>query len=212
MSIEEQIVEFKLELQNENTSYVASRWMMDRIPFIFGEDSVQHIRWKEALAAHLGADSRAISIIGSSCLGFSLNPYKNFKMFDTTSDIDVAIISAHYFDVSWHCLRNLGTRKYSLTREEKRSVDDHIKRLIYWGTIATDKIIGILPFGKEWLIALSQMANISPTEAREINVRIYRDFESLRAYQVNNLEKIRNQLLSPITGDESNGLLLKHDP
>lgn len=79
--------------------------------------------------------------------------------------------------------------------KEQNSIEDHRKRLIYWGTIATDKILQILPFAQTWITALDEMKKIDPTKDREINLRIYRDFESLRAYQKTSLNKLKDLIL-----------------
>ena len=84
------------------------------------------------------------------------------------SDIDVAIISHHHFDLAWHELRNLGANYYSLNTLQRDSIDKHKSKYIYWGTIATDKILPVLSFGKEWIIGLSNMAQIHPSEGKEI--------------------------------------------
>ena len=133
---------------------------------------MSYIKWKEELSKKINIDSSAIIFTGSAGCGFSLNPNKNYKKFDDDSDIDLALISSHYFDISWHSLRNLGTKYYSLTHIQKNSVRDHEKRLIYWGTNATDKILSILPFGKLWIIALANMGRAKPCEGRTINIRI----------------------------------------
>ncbi|MEL7124434.1 MAG: hypothetical protein AAFO07_33670, partial [Bacteroidota bacterium] len=72
---------------------------------------------------------------------------------------------------------------------------DHRERLIYWGTIATDRIVQILPFGENWLKAMEDMRKIDPTIDREINFRIYKDFESLREYQSNCISKLKDKLI-----------------
>jgi len=177
---------FKAELTNNNISYIASKWIIEKVPFVFCDNIEQHIKWKETLASKLGVDSKSIVLTGSASVGFSLNPEKNFRKFDEESDIDVAIISQHFFDNSWHFLRNLGTNLYQYNPREKNAIYDHRTRLIYWGTIATDKIIQILPFGERWVSALSHMSQIEPTLDRRINIRIYKDFEALRAYLQNN--------------------------
>jgi hypothetical protein len=187
---------FLADLKRLPPSLVASKWLIDRTPYIFENNRNDYLQWKESLGEKLGIDSNALSIVGSAKLGFSLNPNKNYKNFDNDSDVDVAVISNHYFDLSWHFLRNIGTQLYTLEQLQKYSVQDHRQRLIYWGTIATDRILGILPFSKLWLKAVSEMATISPTFSRNINMRIYMDYESLKAYQVNNLVNLRDALLN----------------
>lgn len=190
------IADLKKEIVDEHSAFVTSKWVLERIPFIFSDDLEKFIDWKERLSNLIGVDGKSISITGSAAVGYSLNPSKNFKEFDEQSDIDVAIISGYYFDIAWHTLRNLGPKRHSLTSKEKFSIKDHRERLIYWGTIATDKIVQILPFGESWLMAIDQMKKIDPTIDKEINFRIYKDFESLREYQSDCINKLKDNLIT----------------
>ena len=189
---------FLSDLKEYQTSLIVSKWLIDRTPHIFSGQRLWYLEWKEILSEKLEIDSHAMSIMGSASIGFSLNPNKNFKYFDDTSDVDIAIISNYYFELSWHYLRNLGSKVYALDQTKKASIKDHVSRLIYWGTIATDKILSILPFGKKWLKTISEMSSIQPTINHKINLRLYKDFESLRAYHINNLNKLREKLFTPV--------------
>ncbi|MBL0104615.1 MAG: hypothetical protein IPP51_13160 [Bacteroidetes bacterium] len=188
--------DFKAEITNTDISFMTSKWIIEKVPFIFSDNLENYIKWKEILANKIGVDSKAIVLTGSASVGFSLNPDNNLREFNEKSDIDVAIVSQHYFDLSWHFLRNIGTKRYGYNRKENGAIDDHRTRLIYWGTIATDKIIQLLPFGEKWIIALNEMAAFEPTKDRTINIRIYKDFEALRAYHLNNLKTIKDKLIT----------------
>jgi hypothetical protein len=185
------------EIITGKTSFFASKWIIERIPFLFNNNLDEYIIWKETLSGLIGVDSKSIVLVGSAAVGVSLNPAKNFRNFDVNSDIDIAIISTYYFDIAWHYLRNMGTKIYTLRPREKYSVIDHRTRLIFYGTIATDSILQLLPFAINWVNAIDHMKKISPTIGREINFRIYRDFESLRMYQSDNIDKIKDNLLKP---------------
>ena len=54
------------------------------------------------------------------------------------------------------------------------------------------------------------MKKTAPIEGRTINIRRYKDFEALRAYQTNGFEMLRTELLS--TNEGENEHILKHDP
>lgn len=190
----------KAEIIDKSSNHVTSKWMLERIPFIFKEDLASYIEWKNKLSELIGVDGKSIALTGSAAVGLSLNPDKNFKAFDGESDIDVAIVSDHYFDISWHYLRNLGPRRHRLTSKEKLALQDHRERLIYWGTIATDRIIQILPFGQKWVKAVDEMSKIEPTVNKDINFRIYKDFESLREYQSNCISKLKDNLIKNYNG------------
>jgi len=70
---------FKDDLASLPISYLVSKCILERIPYIFDDDNHAYdnhayINWKEELAKNLGVDSRAIIITGSAGSGFSLNP------------------------------------------------------------------------------------------------------------------------------------------
>ncbi len=182
---------FISELLSKPPELLASTWILDRIPLIFEENREEYAAWRHIFAIGLGVDASSIVIIGSCSFGVSLNPYKNYKFFDHKSDIDVAVVSEYHFTSAWRALRNLGSEIHRLSPSAKQSVEDHVKKYIYWGTIATDRILHILPFANEWRIAIDTMQNTLPTQGRIVRARIYRDFDSLRAYQVENLKKLR---------------------
>ncbi|MFH0735097.1 MAG: hypothetical protein V1773_13030 [bacterium] len=189
------IINFKDDIFNKDISFITSKWVVEKVPYIFNNNLDNYIIWKELFASKIEVDSKAIVLIGSASVGFSLNPGKNLKEFDDSSDIDVAIISQLYFDISWHFLRNIGLKRFNYSQRVINAIDDHRERLIYWGIIATDRIIQILPFGKNWILASNEMTKIEPTKNRNINFRIYKDFDSLRAYHLNNLKTIKNNLI-----------------
>jgi len=186
---------FIQELLAKPIEIVVSGWILDRIPHAFENNRSSFIEWKHGLSEKINVDPSSIVITGSAALGISLNPYKNYRAFNKKSDIDVAVISDYHFNESWRYLRNLGSGIHRFNEPIKQSIKDHVSKYIYWGTIATDKILPLLPFGKKWGDALELMAKTEPTIGRTINVRIYKDFESLRSYQVNNLKSLRSQEL-----------------
>jgi hypothetical protein len=182
----------------------ATKWVFEAAPFIFKNfEPAVFWQWKSELAKGLDVDPKNLLITGSASVGISLNPSKSMKDFDLQSDIDVAVISTYHFDSAWRALRSLGTQRFKLTQAQQYALESHIKKYIYWGTIATDRILPILPFAGEWLGAFSEMAAVSPTIDRKINARIYRDFASLRAYMNLTFRNLRDSILeSGSTGSE----------
>jgi hypothetical protein len=184
--------QFLEELVNVPLPLIVSTWLLNSVPIPFKNNANEYEKWKLNLASLINVDASEIVITGSACFGVSLNPYKNYRFFNHKSDVDVAIISEYFFNTSWRSLRNMGTKIHSLPPATKQSVKDHVEKYIYWGTIATDKMLPYLPFGKEWQSSLDKMSKNPYTHGREIKARIYKDFDSLRAYQVNNLKRLRD--------------------
>lgn len=187
---------FQRGLLSEDLSLFVGHWILERTPYIFDKNLNAYSKWRHLLAKGLNIDACDIIIIGSASTGFSLSPYKNYKWFDLNSDVDVAIISQYYFDISWQFLRGLGSERYSFTNTEQDSVKEHTNRLIYWGTVAADRLLPRLPFGTQWMEVLEKMSRESPVDGRKINVRLYKDFTALRAYQTDSITKLRNDIIN----------------
>lgn len=187
--------EFTNALRTKTPVAFVDDHLFDRIPAIFGLDRASYVAWKRALAERIEVDPACITMVGSAAIGASLNPYKNFKLFDGDSDIDVAVVSSYHFNTAWRYLRMNGARRLTVDSRTRIAWDEHVKRYIYWGTIATDRLLGVLPFGLDWLNATSFMAQLAPTIGRDINLRIYADYDSLRNYQVTSVRSAREALL-----------------
>lgn len=182
-------------LQGQTPTRFIEDQLFDRVPHIFGADRTAFANWKRALGERLDVDPACLNLVGSSATGFSLNPNRNFKTFDESSDVDVAVISSHHFTVGWRYLRMNGSRRLSVDARTRNSWNEHVTKYIYWGTLATDRLLGVLPFGHEWLQASAHMAGLAPTEGRDVNLRIYTDYDALRAYQTQGARLLRDKLI-----------------
>lgn len=182
------------EMLTRSPSEFVSRFLFDTVPFLFGGDLEAWLAWKSALATGLDVDPRDIVLTGSGALGYSLNPKKNYKAYDDVSDIDCGVISPYHFDVAWRYLRQMRPSWLGLDRNAKNAIEAHRKNHVFSGTIATDKMLSLLPFGTEWQRALDSMGNRVPTVGREVKLRIYRDYDSLRQYQSRNISILRSSL------------------
>ncbi|MGQ0685919.1 hypothetical protein [Bradyrhizobium sp.] len=187
--------EFKASILKNGIEAAASTHLMDRIPHVFDNDWELYRTWKRKLAKLIEVDPLNVTIIGSGGIGFSLNPYKDFRPFSETSDIDVAVVSEHHFAVAWRALRTLKLPDVR-NNKDREAIKEHRTNYIYWGTIATDKVLHYLPFVRPWTEAVAAMAGERPTEEREIKIRLYRDYDALRSYHMNGLEALVATLMA----------------
>lgn len=169
-------------------------------PSLFGGDELAYFDWRRRVGQGLGVDPSDIILVGSAATGFSLSPQKQFRPFGDRSDIDVAVVSHLHFEIAWDALRRVGAKKYDWPRKAREALDDHRERLIYWGTIATDRLLAHLPYGADWAKATSPIQDAAPVDSRRINYRIYRDMDSLRAYQKIAVTEAANRLLAKKEG------------
>ena len=182
------------DLQRQSIQKFLEEYLFDKVPHVFANDRAAYVAWKRVLSQALDVDAACLTIVGSAAFGCSLNPTKNFKAFDDQSDIDVAVISNHHFSIGWRYLRMNGGRRLRVDRRTQIAWDDHVHKYIYWGTIATDKLLGVLPFGKAWMEASTRMSLVDPSRDRDVKFRVYADYESLRAYQSNSVSALRQSL------------------
>lgn len=189
-----QIDTLKNELLSLPPALFTSRWIFERTPHVFGANHNSYIDWKHKLGGLLKVDPKAIIVVGSAAVGSSLNPTKKLRRFQRSSDVDVAVVSRYHFDILWYWLRNLGSDRYKYPSDAQRWIDDHRERLVYWGVIATDRILSLTPLASEWVTALSEMAKTAPTIGRDINVRLFMDFDALRAYSIRGIKQLQQQM------------------
>lgn len=172
-----------------------SELIFDRTPHIFGGDASTCRSWTAKLAHLLNVDATEVRMVGSAAVGFSLSPYKDFSEFSDASDVDIAVVSDYYFSEAWHFLRTIDLTLAQVTWPQRAAIKEHQTRFIYWGCIAADKILPLLPFAQRWMAARALVSGSTPTDGRDVNFRIYKDFRALRTYQMRGLAKLKGKLL-----------------
>jgi len=165
---------------------VVSKWIVEKIPVVFNGNAEEYVRIKSIIAQGLKVDMCSVVFVGSSCTGFSLNPEKNFKVFDESSDIDIAIISHHHFNIAWRWMRQVDLS--TLKSKERYAVKQHRLHFVFDGTIATDMVLPLMPFGSEWGAVLANVSNEPVFRGREVHFRLYQDHRSLIDYHMNNVK------------------------
>ena len=182
---------------------VVSKWIIERTPAVFRGNEEEYRRIKSKIAQLLDVNMCSVVFVGSSCTGFSLNPKKDFKTFDEDSDIDIAIISHHYFNLAWRWLRH---QDYGLLKGDvKKAFYNHRNHYVFDGTIATDQILQHLPFGAEWSRVLDIISQEPVFANREVHFRLYQDHQALVDYHIGNVKKNLPKML----GVAINNVVLK---
>ena len=80
--IEDDIRLFKADFKQHPHEFLTSKWVLEKIPYIFNNDSEAYIKTKLKLASMIHVDSCSIIFVGSASTGFSLSPMKNFRKFN----------------------------------------------------------------------------------------------------------------------------------
>jgi hypothetical protein len=185
------------DLRRLSPQNFVSTHIFDRSPYAFASRD-DFVHWKGDLSNGIGVDAASLTVVGSSAVGVSLHPNKNFKTYDLSSDVDVAVISHYHFQVAWRFLRNNAGKRYKLAERQRAAWDEHVTGLVYWGAIATDRLLPLFPFASDWLPAVSR-ASTPLIGDRPVNLRIYADYESLRSYQIKSVRTVRDALLQGLS-------------
>jgi hypothetical protein len=176
-------------------SELVSRIVLERLPFTF-DTKEQYFHWRHMLAEGLQVDPRDIMVVGSAATGRSLSARKRFSMFRKQSDVDIAVISAVYFDRAWRWFRQAKPALLGFDPEQLRLFNRHREGYIFDGMIAANVFLSYLPFGAEWNRELQRSEQYLPgrLQGRVLSVRIYRDGEALRRAQLEALLSYRSYL------------------
>lgn len=181
------------DLRNDSPRDFVAKHLFDRLPVAFSTRD-EFVKWKMNLAKSIGVDAADLTVIGSAAVGISLNPDKAFKEFGPHSDIDIAVISYFHFLQAWRFLRQ-GKNRTNLPPRQRAAWKDHESRYVYWGTIATDRLLSLLPFAPQWMRASSEASKAPAIANRQVNFRLYTDYEALRGYQVKSVAIAKASLL-----------------
>lgn len=176
-----------------------NRCFLTANPFAFKEG--QFSKFRQIASDCFDVEHHNVWCSGSGALGFSLNHRKTvgdtIKYFDTDSDLDIAIISTHYFDQAWKDLREKYRDK---SRDPSRRFMEKLEAQRYRlfdGAIQTNKLLAHLSMGDDWMRAQRKLATeTSLMFDREVDVQfwIYRDMWSLRNYVFEGAHKVRSTM------------------
>lgn len=146
-------------------------------------------QFKKYIAKRLNVHYNNIGIAGSAKLGFSLNPKKNFKDFDESSDVDIIIVSEKLFNKFW--------TEYLKDSYNPTTQIDNIKAISF---CVFRKYMRLDCFRKnayydEWKKTtegfekdIQLFYNIN----NDIHYRIFESWDSVKAYYKSSIEQINN--------------------
>ena len=105
-----------------------------------------------------------LQFVGSAAIGCSLNPVKNFKPFDSASDVDVAVISNYHFTVAWRYLRTNGTRRLEVdTRTQRYLNTTHRSAVWFKKTFDAGDLVIKPPFQRNPVWSIRQKSSLIDT-------------------------------------------------
>lgn len=159
-------------------------------PFVFKHDESLFNDFRYEITAALGVPGRALALVGSAQLGFSLNPDHYGRKFREKSDVDVVIVSAPRFDEAWLELAELDKETWlkdgPTAARMKRCRED-----LFWGFIRLEELPRVLSLARQWLPTLSRFSTDIRFGPRDIRGRLYRSWEQAERSYAAQIEMLR---------------------
>jgi hypothetical protein len=180
----------QLELINEH--------LITGVPYVFRDSEATYRSFREILAAQFRTPVADVTIIGSARIGFSLDPEKYGFPFSPSSDIDTVVVNEGMFDVAWHQLVRIGQRRFGFEPRVQTAFNNHRNNNVFFGYIQPNRLPGVVTLANHWFRTFQGLGRIQTLSGYDVNGRLYRTWEHVRAHQLYSLESIALKL--KITG------------
>jgi len=172
-----------------------ARYVIEGIPWIFRDRPSDLANWRADIEAALSPPPEALYLVGSSAVGFSLNPNKPGRPFrrsgndlERPSDIDVAVVSEGMFHSAWDVIRQLDRERSLATSRDER---DTIRTNVYWGFVSQITLPRGSALSRIIRTAMAMTTARKPFRGHLATARIYRRTTDLHAYQAQCIRKLR---------------------
>lgn len=195
--------ELKAKIENSSNSQlstIADEIMGNPIPWFFinqfGSEAIRKYQeFRVYMASVFNVTTNDIMICGSSLLGYSLSPDKNYADFNGNSDVDIVIISKRLFNEYWkeffndYVYSKLTGNNYKITAKNifKHFVDFHYDYVLTH------------PLYIKWEKKTSgyiKDLQIKFNFPEKISYRIYSSFEEYKQNLIKTLFDIKNPYIS----------------
>jgi hypothetical protein len=164
---------FKEALLGSSASTLANEYLNSRVVTAFPTD-VEYDAFKSLVTVEVPS-TRLVAVVGTGNWRYSLNPGKEFKEFDETSDIDVAIVSPEMFRATWDNLRDFHRVNWATTPNDVRLKLRRNGENVYCGFVTPAWILDRRsPHRYAHKSMLNRLSNQSPGR-REVKIMYFKD-------------------------------------
>lgn len=154
--------------------------------------SSDYDQFKKFISRKLKIPFNNISIAGSAKTRYSFSPSKNFAEFHDKSDFDLIIVSRRLFYDIWGAYRQISNNQHLHGYDYKCGN-------VFHGFVSLrddDKTYGneTLENWQKSILSFKTELQLKFNIQHEINYRIYSDWESVEAYHLKGITKLKNAL------------------
>ena len=176
-------------LSSHSVEDVIQKYYFYGTPFVFRDDVNKYFELRKDIAKHFEIDPSDIFMVGSSKLGFSLAPDKDYREWTEESDIDIAIVDADLFDRFWKelYLTPIFMRPRFVWEDESYK---SFLEYFFKGWLRPDMMPDIER--QPWF---DFFASLYGKYGYKVTAGIYRKKDYLKAYHLNNIKRVKEDKL-----------------
>lgn len=184
----ERLSQFKEDLETLSSIQIVRKHI------IFGECCMlsqrEYFDLRSEVADHFGLHPNEVLVVGSTKLGFSVVPNKQYRLFRDTSDIDVALVSSRLFDEFWEQVF-----RYRYEGPYWPEYNDFVHYL-FRGWIRPDKLppSSMFPLRENWWNFFRTITNSGRYGDHKIAGGLYESYFFLENYQKICVEQLRGTI------------------
>ena len=172
----EQVAVFKADLMHLSITEVIRKHISTGQPHAFSQ--VEYYELRSAVAKEFQLHPSSVVVVGSTRVGFSLNPKRRYQIVSPNSDIDVAIVSQERFDDFWE-------RVFRYARADLAWSPNKFRARLFKGWIDPRYLPNTPTFeaAEQWVRFFDGLMRSRKFGPRRITARLYRSWDRLEAYQ-----------------------------
>ena len=186
--INEHIISFKQDLKLHSSEEIVQRRIISGDSIILEARTYHELR--TSIAENFQIHANEVVLVGSAKLGFSIAPYKEYRHFGDSSDLDLAIVSSDLFDKFWKAVYNLWKQKVFWENEHD------FKKYLFQGWIRPDKLPNAKSFamGDSWWEYFRELTKTNKFGPYKITGALYKDWDYLQGYQNYSVQICKDKL------------------
>ncbi len=182
--------DFRARVQHGEPRHHVNSSLLFSLPYVFRQKPELYDEFRRELADSLGVPERAVAVVGSAQLGFSLNPRNLGRPIAPSSDIDVIVVSQPHFDQAWLELNEL-TKEIWLQAGFNKERIFECKEDLYWGYIRIDRLPRSVSLARDWLPAFSRLSSDDRFGNRVVTGRLYRTWRQVERSYASIIARLR---------------------
>ena len=185
---------FKEYLKDYPESDIVQLFIFDNIPYCFSDNIQLYKRFRLRVCDKLSIHQQDFAIVGSAKTGFSLNPDNFGAPFNSSSDIDIVLISHDMFEKVWFdLLEYRKNTKFRLSPFHKHRFNE-MQNILFYGLIRMDKISNDFSFAKEWWEYFNELSTDKKYGPRRIRAAIFKSWKHASYYYEYGIKKLKEKI------------------